>query len=178
MGPIDSSLGALQKKYYSLFLAVAYRNVGCKETAKDVIQEAYINVFEKLDDGEYNILDEVQLKQLMLTCIRRRAIDWKRNRSRRRERLLDDSLENLKEEFVVFEEDNSNYVSPLESLKSILDLAKVNPFEKAILEGLLDGKKVSQISKELECTTKKVTNAKFYLLKKLQGIVLKTVGDH
>ena len=60
-------------------------------------------------------------------------------------------------------------------LPKLIKEVNLTETEKLILFEISAGKKVSEISDSLELTTKEVTNAKYYLLKKFRKVVFKIV---
>ncbi|HEX7173368.1 MAG TPA: sigma-70 family RNA polymerase sigma factor [Candidatus Limnocylindria bacterium] len=82
------ALGELYDRYASTALATALRVVGSREEAEDVVHEAFVAVWRKIDRFE---AERGSLRAWLMTVVRNRAID--RVRARRPRIDLDDADE-------------------------------------------------------------------------------------
>jgi RNA polymerase sigma-70 factor (ECF subfamily) len=87
LGQADA-LGELYDRYASTALATALRVVGSREEAEDVVHEAFVAVWRKIDRFD---AERGALRAWLMTVVRNRAID--RVRARRPKMDLDDADE-------------------------------------------------------------------------------------
>ena len=88
----QKNLAALEEFYdrhHRLALAVAFRVLGDKEAAEDVIQEAFLAVWRQADSYS---ADRGPARSWFLSIVRHRAIDVTRGRSYARQRLSLDEI--------------------------------------------------------------------------------------
>src|SRR5262245_17230513 len=86
------SLDRLYEAHHRQALGLAFRMLGNRDDAEDVVQEAFLTVWRTLDTYD---ADRGSTRAWILTIVRSRAIDQLRRRQRRFAEPLDDSLASL-----------------------------------------------------------------------------------
>lgn len=144
---------------------------GSMEVAKDIVQDASMNVLEIIDDPNKECPTKRSgLVALLYTCIKRRASDYRKKASTVRESFpehLPDqpSLDNGLVQII--ENDNS---SVLQMAKTATKLARLTAREEEVLLLRLEGYKVREIAQKFGVTSKVITNLKYQYMKKLERV--------
>ncbi len=134
----------LYKELYSKMMSVCYRYSRRSEDAKDIFQEGFIKVFEKIGNYNFNGSLEGWIRRIMVN----HAIDhYRRNKNKYAFSETLQEAENISDDIIDLEEVSFKNISAKELLVFVQELSPV--YQRIFNMFVLDGYSHAEIAKEL-----------------------------
>ena len=161
-----SAFDMLYKRYYNTLYKTAYKYTKRSEVAKDIVIEAFLNLWQK---REY--LDNInQIKSYLLVVVRSRAINYLKDQQKNNELLDKYELETNSLEENIWEVPQHK-IEDLKDLTLTLNKAiELLPKQQreVIRTIILENKTTEEIARQLNLSMRTVQNSKHIAIKKLK----------
>lgn len=158
----DNSFEEVFRRYYPVLLPFVERHVGDRELAKDLVQDVFFKLYENLPDFS----SEGSIKSWLYTSSRNAALDYLRHLKVR------DNNKLLMAEAMMYAADVDEMISE-ELAQKINEVINSLPAQccQIVRMHIIDGKKYTEISAELELSMNTVKTQIFRGYKKLRELL-------